>query len=82
MAKPKIGLGDIKKAVDIGKEVLPYVEPAVKKYAPIVAEQFGKKLDRLAMLLKVSRVLFLKRLNKSKTTRRIRKSWRKLEIEQ
>ena len=46
MAKPKIGLGDIKKAVDIGKEVLPYVEPAVKKYAPIVAEQFGKKAEQ------------------------------------
>lgn len=46
MAKPKIGLGDIKKAVDIGKEVLPYVEPAVKKYAPIVAEQFAKKAEQ------------------------------------
>ena len=46
MAKPKIGLGDIEKAVDIGKEALPYVEPAVKKYAPIVAEQFAKKAEQ------------------------------------
>ena len=46
MAKPKIGLGDIKNAIDFGKEVLPYVEPAVKKYAPIVAEQFAKKAEQ------------------------------------
>lgn len=38
MVKPKIGLGDIKNAIDFGKEVLPYVEPTVKKYGPIVAE--------------------------------------------
>lgn len=63
MAKPKIGLGDIKKAVDIGKEVLPYVEPAVKKYAPIVAEQFGKKLNRLAALLGASKALYLEKLS-------------------
>lgn len=43
MAKPKIGLGDIKNAIDFGKEVLPYVEPAVKKYGPIVAEQISQK---------------------------------------
>ena len=43
MVKPKIGLGDIKKAIDFGKEVLPYVEPTVKKYGPIVAEQISQK---------------------------------------
>ncbi len=43
MVKPKIGLGDIKNAIDFGKEVLPYVEPAVKKYGPIVAEQISQK---------------------------------------
>lgn len=43
MAKPKIGLGDIKNAIDFGKEVLPYAEPAVKKYGPIVAEQISQK---------------------------------------
>lgn len=43
MVKPKIGLGDIKNAIDFGKEVLPYVEPTVKKYGPIVAEQISQK---------------------------------------
>lgn len=52
MAKPKIGLGDIKNAIDFGKEVLPYVEPAVKKYGPIVAEQISQKAGQAGNAVK------------------------------
>lgn len=52
MAKPKIGLGDIKNAIDFGKEVLPYVEPTVKKYGPIVAEQISQKAGQAGNAVK------------------------------
>lgn len=52
MAKPKIGLGDIKKAIDFGREVLPYVEPTVKKYGPIVAEQISQKAGQAGNAVK------------------------------
>lgn len=52
MVKPKIGLGDIKKAIDFGKEVLPYVEPTVKKYGPIVAEQISQKAGQAGNAVK------------------------------
>jgi hypothetical protein len=52
MVKPKIGLGDIKNAIDFGKEVLPYVEPTVKKYGPIVAEQISQKAGQAGNAVK------------------------------
>lgn len=52
MAKPKIGLGDIKNAIDFGREVLPYVEPTVKKYGPIVAEQISQKAGQAGNAVK------------------------------
>ncbi len=52
MAKPKIGLGDIKNAIDFGREVLPYVEPTVKKYGPIVVEQISQKAGQAGNAVK------------------------------
>lgn len=52
MVKSKIGLGDIKNAIDFGKEVLPYVEPTVKKYGPIVAEQISQKAGQAGNAVK------------------------------
>ena len=34
----KIKLQDIKKAIDIGKDVLPFVEPTVNKYVPALID--------------------------------------------
>ena len=34
----KIKLQDVKKAIDIGKDVLPFVEPAVNKYGPALID--------------------------------------------
>lgn len=34
----KIKLQDVKKAIDIGKDVLPLVEPAVSKYGPALID--------------------------------------------
>lgn len=39
----KIKLQDVKKAVDIGKDVLPFVEPVIDKYAPVVVGWRQKK---------------------------------------
>lgn len=42
----KIKLQDVKKAIDIGKDVLPFVEPAVNKYGPALidwGQQRGKQ---------------------------------------
>ena len=42
----KIKLQDVKRAIDIGKDVLPFVEPAVKKYGPALiywGQQRGKQ---------------------------------------
>ncbi len=52
MAKPKIGLGDIKNAIDFSREVLPYLEPTVKKYGPIVAEQISQKAGQAGNAVK------------------------------
>lgn len=42
----KIKLQDVKRAIDIGKDVLPFVEPAVNKYGPALidwGQQRGKQ---------------------------------------
>lgn len=40
---PKFNLGDIKKAAEIGKEVLPIVKPVVEKYGPVAVDQVAQK---------------------------------------
>ena len=42
----KIKLQDVKRAIDIGKDVRPFVEPAVNKYGPTLidwTQQRGKQ---------------------------------------
>lgn len=43
MKMAKIKLQDVRNVVSIGKEVLPLMEPTLKKYGSIAAEQVGQK---------------------------------------
>ena len=36
---PKIQLKDVQKAIKVGKEVLPMVQPYIEQYAPMIIEQ-------------------------------------------
>lgn len=54
MAKPKITLQTVKAAVDLGKEVIPFVAPVIKEYVPPAADQAQKKAKQAVGNLKDS----------------------------
>ena len=40
----KIQLKDVQKAIKVGKEVLPMVQPYIEQYAPMIIEQVQERL--------------------------------------
>ena len=70
---PKIKLQDLQKvinlgknAMDLGKEVLPALQPVIEKYAPKVVEQVQEKADEAARNGKNARLAFLNNLQEKK----------------
>lgn len=45
---PKIQLKDVQKAIKVGKEVLPMVQPYIEQYAPMIIEQVQEKANLAA----------------------------------
>ncbi len=52
-----VGLG--RKAVDLGKDVLPMLQPVIEKYAPMVVEQVQEKADEATRNGKNAKLAFL-----------------------
>lgn len=47
---PKIQLKDVQKAIKVGKEVLPMVQPYIEQYAPMIIEQVQEKANLAARM--------------------------------
>lgn len=65
----KIKLQDVKRAIDIGKDVLPFVEPAVNKYGPALIDWGQQRGKQAADSLGEARDSFLSKGRQSKTRR-------------
>ena len=77
MAKPKITLQTVKTAVDLGKEVIPFVAPAIKEYVPPVADQAQKKAKQTVESLKDSAHAKIQKRKDAKEQQKTREEARK-----
>ncbi len=70
---PKVEIQDLekvvglaRKAVDLGEDVLPMLQPVIEKYAPMVVEQVQEKADEAARSGKDAKLAFLKNRQEKK----------------
>ena len=80
MAKPKITLQTVKTAVDLGKEVIPFVAPATKEYVPPVADQAQKKAKQTVESLKDSAHAKIQKRKDAKEQQKTREEARKKAV--
>lgn len=65
----KIKLQDVKNAVGIGKEILPFMEPVLKKYGPIAADQVGKTAKQASKTFEKARSSLADRIQQHKNAK-------------
>ena len=63
---PKIQLKDVQKAIKVGKEVLPMVQPYIEQYAPMIIEQVQEKANLAAENGKKAKLEFLNGIQEKK----------------
>lgn len=66
---PKIQLKDVQKAIKVGKEVLPMVQPYIEQYAPIIIEQVQEKANLAAQNGKKAKLEFLNGIQEKKRSK-------------
>ena len=72
--KPKFNLQDLKKAADVGREVLPLVQPAVEKYGPAAAEQVKRKAKQVGAVAVGARDAMAGRIQEHKDAKELKKA--------
>ena len=71
---PKIQLKDVQKAIKVGKEVLPMVQPYIEQYAPIIIEQVQEKANLAAQNGKKAKLEFLNGIQEKKEAKGLNKA--------
>lgn len=70
----KIKIQDVKRAVDIGKEVLPIIEPVIRKHGPEVADKVAKKAVEAGDAVNGARRNALGRIQQRKDSKEAKKA--------
>lgn len=71
---PKIQLKDVQKAIKVGKEVLPMVQPYIEQYAPMIIEQVQEKANLAAENGKKAKLEFLNGIQEKKEIKELSKA--------